>query len=126
MGITIAAWGLQLLVGFVRMIAFSTIIFSVYLAAVLQYLTSEILELAGGVAHLCQKKRISPRHLLMAAQGKEESVFHLNSMYRTYGRFQIENALGRCHFFGSRFLALCFILVSIFSLYIFSLLFLNT
>nr|XP_033798809.1 late histone H2A.2.2-like [Geotrypetes seraphini] len=45
---------------------------SIYLAAVMEYLTAEILELAGNVARENKKLRILPRHFLLAIRNDEE------------------------------------------------------
>ncbi|NXA40965.1 H2A1 protein, partial [Eudromia elegans] len=45
---------------------------AIYLAAVLEYLSAEILELAGHAARENKKARILPRHILLAVRNDEE------------------------------------------------------
>lgn len=49
----------------------------IYLAAVVEYIAAEILELAGNAARDNKKQRIKPRHVLLAVRNDEE----LNKMF---------------------------------------------
>ncbi|XP_038978181.1 histone H2A-beta, sperm-like [Phoenix dactylifera] len=53
---------------------------SVYLAAVLEYLASEVVELAGTAARDNKKNRISPRHIQLAVRNDEELCKLLGSV----------------------------------------------
>lgn len=51
---------------------------AIYLAAVLEYICAEILELSGNVARDFKKNSIKPRHIIVAVRGDEEldTMFH--------------------------------------------------
>ena len=44
----------------------------IYLAAVMEYLTAEVLELAGDIAKHGKKARVTPRHIMLAIRNDEE------------------------------------------------------
>ncbi|XP_057823378.1 uncharacterized protein LOC131035672 [Cryptomeria japonica] len=60
---------------------------SVYLAAVLQYLASELLELAGNVARDNKKARIVPRHIMLAIHSDQEISKLLSTVTIANGGF---------------------------------------
>ena len=52
----------------------------VYLASVLEYLTAELLELAGNAAKDNKKQRIVPRHIMLAVRNDDELSNLLNAV----------------------------------------------
>lgn len=58
---------------------------AVYLAAVLEYLTAEIVELAGNAARDNHKMRILPRHIQLAVRNDEELSRLLNNVTISQG-----------------------------------------
>ncbi|KAJ7787088.1 histone-fold-containing protein, partial [Mycena olivaceomarginata] len=57
----------------------------VYLAAVLEYLAAEMLELPGNAAHDNKKRRIMPRHIQLAIRNDEELNKLLDSVVISQG-----------------------------------------
>ncbi|KAJ7876371.1 histone-fold-containing protein [Mycena olivaceomarginata] len=57
----------------------------IYLAAVLEYLMAEVLELAGNAAHDNRKHRIVPRHIQLAIRNDEELANLLGSVVISQG-----------------------------------------
>lgn len=64
---------------------------AVFTAAVLEYMTAELLELAGNVAEEYKKKTIKPRHIMLAARSDDEidRVVGQNCLFEKAGRFPV-------------------------------------
>ncbi|KAJ7559675.1 hypothetical protein O6H91_04G095900 [Diphasiastrum complanatum] len=57
----------------------------IYMAAVLEYLAAEVLEIAGNAAREYKKNRIIPRHILLAVKNDVELGKLLNRVTIAYG-----------------------------------------
>ncbi|KAJ1357696.1 imidazoleglycerol-phosphate dehydratase [Parelaphostrongylus tenuis] len=68
----------------------------VYLAAVLEYLAAEVLELAGNAARDNKKTRINPRHLQLAVRNDEELNKLLSGVTIAQGGFYPTSRLFYC------------------------------
>merc|ERR1712032_484332 len=53
---------------------------SIYMASVMEYITAEILELAGNAAKDQKKQRIIPRHIQLAIRNDEELNKYLSKV----------------------------------------------
>jgi len=58
---------------------------SIYLTAVIEYITAEVLELAGNAAKDQKKNRIIPRHIQLAIRNDEELNKYMSSVTITGG-----------------------------------------
>ena len=55
----------------------------IYLAAVLEYLTAEVLELAGDIAKQGKKARVTPRHIMLAIRNDQEVRIYITTSLRS-------------------------------------------
>lgn len=58
---------------------------SIYLTAVIEYITAEVLELAGNAAKDQKKQRIIPRHIQLAIRSDEELSRYMSNVTISQG-----------------------------------------
>eukprot|EP00026_Physarum_polycephalum_P011094 Phypoly_transcript_11292.p2 GENE.Phypoly_transcript_11292~~Phypoly_transcript_11292.p2 ORF type:complete len:170 (+),score=22.80 Phypoly_transcript_11292:679-1188(+) len=69
----------------------------IYLAAVLEYLAAEILELAGNASKDMRRKIVIPRHVTLAIQGDEELDHLIMQYYNTRGTIVAGGVIPHIH-----------------------------